>query len=75
MPDEELIQQVANAVRQLGESVPSGEVEGGAVADHLGIDPEDSDLFWAFKVAAERGRITVGNWPGSMGLPEMVKAP
>jgi hypothetical protein len=73
MPDEELIQQVVTAVKQLAQDSPSGEVDGEAVAEKLGIDTEGADLYHAFKVADERGRIRVGSWPGGMGLPHMVK--
>jgi hypothetical protein len=74
MPDEELIQQVVTAVKQLAQDSPSGEVDGEEVAEHIGIGTEGADLYYAFKVAEERGRIRVGSWPGSMGVPHMVKA-
>lgn len=74
MPDEELIQQVVTAVQQLAQDSPSGEVDGEAVAERIGASTEGADLYYAFKVADERGRIRVGGWPGGMGLPSTVKA-
>ncbi len=73
MPDEELIQQIVTVARQLAQDSPSGEVDGEAVAEQLGVNTEGADLYYAFKVAEERGRIRIGSWPGSMGLPHMVK--
>ena len=75
MPNEELIQQVVMAAKQLAQDSLSGEVDGKAVAERLGVDPESADLHYAFKFAEERGRIRVGGWEGSMGLPYMIKAP
>ncbi len=75
MPDEELIQQLVAAVKQLAQDSPSGEVDGNAVAERLGIDSESSDLYYAFKVAEERGRIRVEGWRGGMGGPYTVKVP
>jgi hypothetical protein len=74
MPDEELIQRLVATAKQLSQDSPSGEVEGEAVAEKLGIDTEGADLFWAFKVAEERGLIRVQGWRGGMGLPYTVKA-
>lgn len=74
MPDEELIQRVVTAVDQLAQDSRSGEVDGEDVAKRLGVEPEGADLYYAFKVADERGRIRVGSWPGSMSIPNMIKA-
>ncbi len=75
MPDEELIQQLVNATRELAADSPSGEVEGVEVAKKIGIDPEDpgAKLYHAFKVAERRGRLACGYWPGGMGLPVNVR--
>jgi hypothetical protein len=73
VPNEELIQQVVTTVKQLAQDSPSGEVDGEAVADQLGIGAEGADLYHAFKVAEERGGLRVGSWPGGMGLPHMIK--
>ena len=75
MPDEELIQQLVEAVKQLAQDSASGEVDGKAVAERLGIDSESADLFHAFKVADERGRIRVEGWRGGMGGPYTIKVP
>lgn len=74
MPNEELIQQLVAAVKELAQDSPSGEVEGEAVPERLGIDTEGADLYYAFKVAEERGLIRVQGWRGGMGLPYTVKA-
>jgi hypothetical protein len=74
MPDEELIQQVVAAVNQLAQDSRSGEVDGEDVAQRLRVETEGADLYYAFKVADERGQIRVGSWPGGMGLPHMIKA-
>jgi hypothetical protein len=44
------------------------------VAERLGINTEGADLYYAFKVAEERGLIRVQGWRGGMGLPYTVKA-
>jgi hypothetical protein len=73
MPDEELIQRLVTMAKQLSQGSPSGEVEGEAVAEKLGNETEGADLYWAFKVAEERGLIRVLGWRGGMGLPYTVK--
>lgn len=75
MPDEELIQQLVNAARELAADSPSGEVDGEDIARKIGGDPEDpgAKMYHAFKVAERRGRLACGYWPGGMGLPKMVR--
>jgi hypothetical protein len=74
MPNEELIQQVATAAKQLSQDSPSGEVDGEAIAERLSINTESTDLYYAFKFAEERGLIQVKGWQGGMGIPYTVKA-
>lgn len=46
MPDEELIQRVVTTAKQLAQDSPSGEADGKAVAERLGIDPESADFYY-----------------------------
>ena len=61
-------------MKQLAQDSPSGEVDDEPVAERLGVNAEDADLYYASKVAEERGRIRVGSWPGGMGIPHMIKS-
>jgi hypothetical protein len=73
MPDEELIQRVVNAARRLAQGSPSGEISGEEVAQALRIDPGDSALYDALRVAERRGRLDCEAWEGGMGLPATIR--
>lgn len=75
MPDEELIERLVKAVRELAPESPSGEVDGEDVAKRIGADAEDpgAKMYQAFKVAERRGRLACRSWPGGMGLPRMIR--
>jgi hypothetical protein len=75
MPDEELIEQLVGAARELAAESPSGEVDGEDVAKRIDADPEDpgAKMYHAFKVAERRGRLACRGWRGGMGLPRMIR--
>lgn len=73
MPDEELIQRAVNAARRLAQESPSGETSGKEIADALELDPGDSALYDALRVAQRRGRLDCESWEGGMGLPATIR--
>jgi hypothetical protein len=73
MPDEELIQRVKRATRELADASPDGDVAGEQVAEKLGMNPDDVALHHAFKVAASRGDFQCEAWEGGMGLPGIIR--
>jgi hypothetical protein len=73
MPDEQLIQRVREATRQLVDASPDGDATGNQVARRLGMQPDDVALRNALKVAARRGDLQCEDWEGGMGLPETIR--
>jgi hypothetical protein len=73
MPDEELIQRVNKAARELADASPDGEVTGEQLAEKLGMKPDDVALYHALKVAASRGDLQCEAWEGGMGLPGIIR--
>lgn len=73
MPDEELVQRVNKATRQLADASPDGDVAGEQLADKLGMNPGDVALYNALRVAASRGDLQCQAWEGGMGLPGIIR--
>lgn len=73
MPDDELVREITDVTLRLISASRSGEVDGEEVAREIGRDPEDVDLYDAFREAERRGSFEVASWAGGMGLPEMIR--
>jgi hypothetical protein len=73
MPDDALVLRVTEATLRLISSSRSGDVDGETVAREINHDPDDVDLYYAFREAERRGSFEVVSWAGGMGLPAMIR--
>jgi hypothetical protein len=73
MPDDELVREITDATLRLISASRSGDVQGEEVARDIGRDPDDVDLYYAFREAERRGSFEVVGWAGGMGLPLMIR--
>jgi hypothetical protein len=74
VPDADLTEAVTEAALRLISASRTGTIEGVDVARELGRDPDDVDLYSAFKEAVRRGDLEA-YFPGGMGMPHLVRLP
>jgi hypothetical protein len=67
-------QQVIDTSLRLIDESERGQIEGSEVAEDLGMDPEDSALYNAFREACDQGYLRC-DFPGGMQIPHMIRRP
>jgi hypothetical protein len=74
MPDADFEREVVETSIRLIMESPHGQIEGVDVARELGREDDDTELYYAFQEAKNRGQLDI-YFPGGMAMPGMIRRP
>jgi hypothetical protein len=75
MPDAALANELTAEAERMLNSTSGSHVDAQDVARGIGRDPNDSDVYHAFREIERRGTLKLEAWRGGMGLPAFVGLP
>jgi hypothetical protein len=75
VPDVALANQLTVEAERLLNAASESYIDGDDVARAIGRDPEDADVYHAFREVERRGTLKLDGWGGGMGLPHFVGLP
>jgi hypothetical protein len=75
MPDAALADQLTVEAERLLSATSETYIDGNDVAKAIGRDPDDADVYDAFREIERRGTLKLEAWGGGMGLPHLVGLP
>jgi hypothetical protein len=75
MPDAALANQLTVEAERLLSATSETYIDGDDVAKTIGRDPDDADVYDAFREIERRGTLKLEAWGGGMGLPHLVGLP
>ncbi|HEY4916778.1 MAG TPA: hypothetical protein VIH92_07695 [Solirubrobacteraceae bacterium] len=75
MPDAALANQLTVEAERLLNATSHNYIDGDDVARAVGRDPQDADVYLAFREVQRRDSLKLDAWGGGMGLPHIVGPP
>lgn len=75
MPNAALANELAVEAERMLAATAHSYVDGEDLARAIGREPEDVDVYHAFREVERQGRLKIEGWRGGMGLPAFVGLP